>query len=186
MKKLARLFSIIILLMAVSCSSVKVVTDMDRSTDFSKYTTYSFLGWQDDSDALLNEFDKKRLRDAFKAEFDSRGLRYVEEGGDMDISLFIVMDQKTSLTAYTDYYGAGGYGYRRYGGWGMGHATTTYRESDYTVGTLVIDVFDSGTKNQIWQAVATANVDEVPARRDRSIPKKVNALLNEFPLEPMI
>ena len=56
--KLIRLFSLIALAVAmVSCSTVKVVTDMDTTTDFSKYSTYSFLGWQDDSDRILTDMD---------------------------------------------------------------------------------------------------------------------------------
>jgi hypothetical protein len=186
MKTLKRLVPFIALVVGTSCSTVKVVTDHDKNADFTKYQTYSFLGWQDGTDALLNEFDKKRLRDAFKAEFDARGLKYVETGGDMDISLYIVLNQKTSISAYTDYYGSLGYGYYRYGGWGMGHARTTYTEYEYTEGTLVMDVFDSGTKNQIWQAVATGTVEENPARRDKTIPKSVNALMSKFPVVPAI
>lgn len=186
MKTYFRIFALMMLVTVVSCAPVKVMTDFDRSIDFSGYQTYSFLGWQDDSDKLLNGFDKKRIRDAFKDEMESRNLRYVEEGGDMDISLFIVLDQKTSVSAYTDYHSRGHYGYNRYNPWGMGHSRTTYSETDYMEGTLVMDVFDSGTKDQIWQAVATSVVSEYPSRRDREIPRKVNALMSEFPVEALI
>jgi hypothetical protein len=130
-----------------SCSGVKVLTDVDNTVDFSKYSTYSFLGWQEDSDKILNDMDKKRIHDAFMKEFDARGMKYVESGGDMDVSLFLVVDQKTSVSSYTNYYG-GGYGaYRRYGyGWGMGYANTTYTENDYLEGTLVMDAFDGQSK----------------------------------------
>ena len=97
--KLLALFPIAALI--TSCSSVKVVADMDKTVDFSKYETYSFLGWQDDSDKIMNDFDKKRVHDAFISEFEARGLKPVKENGDMAISLYIVVDQKTSVTAYT-------------------------------------------------------------------------------------
>ncbi len=104
--KTIKLFSFIALAaMISSCSSVKVVADMDKTVDFSKYETYSFLGWQDDSDKIMNDFDKKRIHDAFISEFEARGMKLVPENGDMDITLFIVVDQKTSTTAYTNYYG---------------------------------------------------------------------------------
>lgn len=181
-------FALIIIaaIFMTSCSSVKVVADMDETVDFSMYKTFSFLGWQEDSDKLLNEFDKKRLRDAFIQEFDARGITPVAENGDMDITLFIVIDQKTSTTAYTNYYG-GGYGrYGRYGGgWGMGHATTTYSESDYLEGTLVMDVFDGESEKQVWQGVATATVAENPDKREKSIPAKISALMKKFPVNPV-
>lgn len=186
--KTIKLFTFIALAaMISSCSTVKVVADMDKTVDFTKYETYSFLGWQDNSGKLLNDFDKKRLRDAFVSEFEARGMKSVPENGDMDITLYIVVDQKTSTTAYTNYYGgAGGYGgYNRYGGgWGYGAATTTYSESDYLEGTLVMDVFDGESKDQVWQGIATSTVVENPDKREKSIPAKISALMKKFPVQP--
>ena len=182
-RNLVKISSLALLAFLFSCSPVKVVTDQDKTVDFSQYKTYSFLGWQNDSDQIMSEFDKKRMHEAFLSEFTARGLEFVKEGGDMAVSLFIVVDQKTSVTAYTDYYGSGGYGYRRYGGgWGYGYSTTTYSESDYLQGTLVMDVFDTTSKDQVWQGVATSTVTEDPSKRETSIPKKVAALMKEFPV----
>ena len=185
MRTIKALSLVAVMALVTSCSSVKVVTDMDQSVDFSKYKTYTFLGWQDDSDQILSRFDKERFHTAFKNEFDARGMEFVAENGDIDVALFIVVDQKTSTTAYTNYYG-GGYGrYGRYGGgWGMGHATTTYSENDYLKGTLVVDVFDGTTEKQVWQGVATATVTENPEKRETSIPKKVGALMKKYPVQP--
>ena len=184
--KTIKLFSFIALAaMISSCSSVKVVADMDKTVDFSKYETYSFLGWQDDSDKIMNDFDKKRIHDAFISEFEARGMKLVPENGDVDITLFIVVDQKTSTTAYTNYYGSGYGGYNRYrGGWGYGSATTTYSESDYLEGTLVMDVFDGESKDQVWQGIATSTVTENPDKREKAIPAKVSALMKKFPVQP--
>jgi hypothetical protein len=65
------IYSITILLSAflLGCSSIKVTTDSEKTTDFSQYKSFSFLGWQNDSDKVLNDFDKKRMHDAFKAAF---------------------------------------------------------------------------------------------------------------------
>ena len=176
---------IISISMFFGCSSVKVTTDSEKHTDFSKYETYSFLGWQENSDKIMNEFDKKRMREAFKNEFDKRNLKYVEEGGDMAISLFIVVSEETSTTAYTNYYGGYGGRYSRYGrgGWGGGHSNTTYSQEDYLKGTLVMDVFDEKSGDMIWQGVATRTVQEKPEKRDKSIPKTVGALMNKFPVK---
>ena len=166
-----------------NCSSVKVTTDSEKSTDFSQYKSFSFLGWQNDSDKVMNEFDKKRMRDAFRNEFESRNLKLVEEGGDMSVSLYIVVSKETSVTAYTNHYG-GGYGrYRRYGGGWGGSSSTTYSENDYLKGTLVMDVFDEESADQIWQGVATGTVQEKPEKREKSIPKTVSALMKKFPIE---
>ena len=184
MKKISLLSAVLIFVAMTFSQAQKVTSDMDKNADFSKYKTYVFLGWQDESDKVLNDFDKKRLQDSFKAEFDKRDLTLVEEGGDMAVSLFIVINQKTSTTAYSNYYG-GGMGRGYYGGgwgWGNGSATTTYSENDYLEGTLVIDVFDQESKQLIWQGVATKTINENPKKREKNIPKAVNKLMWKFPI----
>ena len=187
MKLFNLISAIVVSFLILGCSSIKVTSDMEKTTDFSKYKSFSFLGWQKDSGKLLNEFDKKRLRDAYKTEFEKRNLNYVEEGGDMTVSLFLVIDQKTSTTAYTNYYGGygGRYGGRYRGGWGGGHASTTYSESDYYVGTMVMDLFDETSGEQIWQGVAAGTISEKPEKREKSIPRVVGALMKKFPIVPV-
>lgn len=169
-----------------SCSSVKVNIDTDKDADFSQYTSASFLGWQDNINEIMNDFDKKRLREAFEAELEKRNIERVDKDGDMAITLYIVKDQKTSVTAYSNYYGGGGYGrgrYRRGGyGWGGGSSHTTYSETDYVQGTLVMDVFDNKSGDMIWQAVATGTVNEKPEKREKSIPKTVASVMKKFPI----
>ncbi len=184
MKRVTFLFAFALGAIMFSCSSVKVTTDSEKSTDFSQYKSFSFLGWQNDSDKVLNEFDKKRMRDAFKSEFQKRNLKFVESGGDMTVSLFIVVSQEKSVTAYTNHYGGGGYGrYRRYGGGWGGSSTTSYSEHDYLKGTLVLAVFDEQSGDQIWQGVAAKTVEEKPEKREKSIPKTIAALMKKFPVD---
>ena len=182
-----------VLLLAIflsSCASVKVTSDQGKDTDFSLYKTYSFLGWQDNSDAIINDFDKKRLHDAFKTELESRGLQLVSEGADMAISLYFVVSQETSTTAYTNYNGGYGGRYSRYGyGWGGGYgggsSSTTYTENDYLKGTLVMDVFDEKSGQEIWQGIATGTIQEKPEKREKSIPRGVSSLMKKFPIAPV-
>lgn len=188
MKNSVKLISLLLVILVSACSSVKVVSDQDKTVDFSQYKTYNFLGWQDDSGDQINQFDKKRMRDAFIAEFTARGITYQESGADMNVSLYIVLDKRTSVTAYTDYYGGGAYGgYGRYNsGWGAGYghgsAQTTYQEDDYVEGTLVMDVFDDKDKQQVWQGIAVSTVSSKPERREKTIPKKIKMLMAKFPV----
>jgi len=169
-----------------SCSSVKVNIDTAKDADFNQYTSASYLGWQDNINEIMNDFDKKRLRESFEAELKKRNIELVDNDGDMAITLFIVKDLKTSITAYSNYYGGAGYGrgrYRRGGyGWGGGSSHTTYTESDYVQGTLVMDVFDNQSGDMIWQAVATGTVNEKPEKREKSIPKTVATVMKKFPI----
>ena len=184
MKLINTIFSMALGLLILSCSSVKVTTDSEKTTDFNKYKSFSFLGWQNDSDKVMNDFDKKRMRDAFKNEFQSRNLKFVDNNGDMAVSLFVVVSKETSVTAYTNYYGGYGGRYRRGGyGWGGGSSTTSYSENDYLKGTLVMDVFDEKSGDQIWQGVANGTIQEKPEKREKSIPKTIAALMKKFPVD---
>lgn len=166
----------------------KVTVDLDKEANFTNYKSITFLGWQQDSDKLMNDLDKTRMREAFVSEFRSRGMEKGGEEADLAITLYLVLEPKTSTTAYTNYYGGGG-GYSRYSragwGWGNGYATTSYSENDYIKGTLVMDVYDNSTNQLIWQAVASGTVNENPKKREKSIPKTVNKLMKKFPIEPI-
>ncbi|NJN25138.1 MAG: DUF4136 domain-containing protein [Cyclobacteriaceae bacterium] len=180
------------LLAMASCSTVQFHSEKDRDVDFSKYKTMSFYGWTEQSDKILNRFDKERIERAFTEEFEKRGLDKTDRNGDIVMSLFIVVDQKTGTTAYTSHYGAGGpygyyggFGYGAAWGWGMGYNTTSYSEYDYYVGTLVCDVFDSETKKLIWQGTISGEIDENPKNRERNIPRLVKELMKRFPVDPL-
>ena len=176
-----------ILCFTVSINAQKVTTDFNKNTDFSQYKTFTFLGWQKDSEQLMNDLDKERMRNAFANEFHSRDLKKGGKDADMAITLYLVLEQKTSTTAYTNYYGTSGL-YGRYGrgawGWGNGYSNTTYNEYDYIKGTLVMDVYDNKTNQLIWQGVASGSVKENPQKRDKSIPKTVKKLMKKFPITP--
>jgi ABC-type glycerol-3-phosphate transport system substrate-binding protein len=173
------------------CSGIKVVSDFDPTVDFTQYKTFEYYGWLEESDKLLNDLDKRRIESAFGAEFEARGLKYVEEGGDIVVGLFIVAQQKTQTTATTTSMGGygGGYGgYYGYGpgwGWGGGHSTTTYSEYDYVEGTLVCDIYDKTKEQLVWEGIGTATIKENPKNREESIPAAVKKIMAEYPVAPI-
>ncbi len=191
MKKLAKLTMLIAFSFFVFNSTMaQVSADYDKSVDFSKYQTYSFAGWQDDSDKLLNDLDKDRMRNAFQEEFAARNMKISSDNADAVVTLYLVVDNKTSTTAYTNYTGGMGYGAGRgwgmgVGGMGFGSSTTTYSENDYKQGTLVVDVYDASTSKLIWQGISQSTVQEKASKRDKSIPKKVSKLMKKYPIDPV-
>ena len=47
-------FSVVVTgVLLAGCSGIKVTADQGETTDYSKYKTYSFMGWQSDSEDLL-------------------------------------------------------------------------------------------------------------------------------------
>ncbi len=194
MKNLLKITTFVVMIFFVySDGFSQASSDYDRSIDFTKYKTYSYGGWQKDSGKLINDIDKERLHKAFTAEFKARGMTYDEDNGEMVLTLFFVVDKKTSTTAYTNYnggmgyggYGMGGVGYRGAGwGWGMGSSTTSYQENDYDVGTFVVDAYDATSKKLIWQGTLVKTLNSNAGKNEKSIPKSVGKLMKKYPIKP--
>lgn len=175
---------ILFVLIGITNGFAQVTGDFDKNTDFSKFKTYTFKGWEKDSDKEIPEFDKKRILDAFAKELTSRGMSHIEgDGGDLAITLYVVVDKKTSTTAYSTY--TGGYGYYGRWGWGggIGSVNTSYTTDDYLEGTLVVDFYDQSTKELAWQGVLRSVVKEKPKQREKSIPKKIKKLMAKYPVK---
>jgi hypothetical protein len=186
MKKLIITLCAMLLYFMNTLAYSQVTADYDKTVDFSRYKTYSFAGWQENSDQLLNDLDKARLQNAFKEEFSKRNMSLVEGPSDAIVTLYIVIDNKTSTTAYTNYIGGMGYGRAGWGwGMGMGSSTTSYSENDYKVGTLVIDVYDGSTKKLVWEGVSQNTIQENPQKREKTIPKKAAKLMQKYPVKPV-
>ena len=175
-----------------ACSSLKVTVKSDNTVDFSKFTTFEFFGWAAESDKILTSFDKKSIESAFGKELSNRGLKYVKNGGDLIITLFIVTEEKTEVTASTNIgmYGYGGYyGHGpRYAwgpGYGMGYTTTTYRQSYYKVGTLLIDIYDAKEEILIWESMGTKTLNPDSQKREQMINQSVTKMMSKYPVEPL-
>jgi hypothetical protein len=182
-KNIVGLLPLVTILLLSITLQAQVTVNFDNSLDFSQYKTYTFLGWQEDCDKILNDFDKNRLLSAFKSEFDARNLSLVETGGDMAVSLFIFIENLTDLTAYTDYYVGMGYGSA---GWGLEgndeSYTTTFNEEDYRMGTMILDIYDLEDK-LIFQGISQNMIQEKPAKREKTIPKRVTKLMKSYPVD---
>jgi len=171
----------ILLLFLYSCSSITVTADYDKEVDFASFKTFSLLSWRAENSQLINDFDKKRLETAMISEMTSRGYKYMETAGELAVSVFLILEDKTSYNSYTDYYG--GYGYYHGGPWGYGGpARTTVTQYEYTQGTLIFNVFDAKEKKLVWQGTAIGEVDDNPTNRDNSIPKAVGEVFMRYPI----
>lgn len=182
MKHLSLLSLVVVL---CGCSTMKVNYDYDKTLDFNSFKSFSFLEWPKENWSLIGEFDKQRLENGVKAQMLDRGYRFQEVGGDLSISLYVVVSQETATSSYSTYYGGtyGGYAYNPGWGWGGGYAATGYTTQDYVNGTLVIDMFDESTKKLAWQVVGSGQVEGDIDRRERNTERVFNYLFKDFPKE---
>jgi hypothetical protein len=82
---------------------------------------------------------------------------------------------------YDNFGFGGGWGWRRFGGYGdsFGDATTT--EQDYKEGTLVVDIFDAKSKQVIWRGSAEGALSDSAAKNEKNLDKGVAKMFKEFP-----
>jgi hypothetical protein len=194
MKTISKIFSFALIVAFLSgCSSIKVTYDYDKTVDFTKLKTFEYYGWAAESDRQLNDLEKRRIEEAFGVEFKKRGLEYVESDGDMIVVLFVMTENKTQYNATTTGMGYGGYGgYYGYGpgyGWGpgmgMSMSTTTVQEYNYTVGTLVIDIYDPVEERLIWESIGTKTLDDNPRTSEKNLSKSIGAIMAPYPIKPI-
>ena len=89
-------------------------------------------------------------RAAADAALAAKGWTQMESGGDISIvAIEINRDHQTLNTYYDDF--GGGWRWRGFGD--FGESTTT--SETYTVGTLVVDLFDAKTKTLVWRGVSS-------------------------------
>jgi hypothetical protein len=161
------------LLFAGKSSAQQVKTDYDRGANFGQYKSYS---WEQvkTKDAL----DVGRIKSAVNAALAAKGWTLVDSGGDVSIiAIEMTRDQQTLNTFYDGF--GGGWGWRRFGGGGFGEATTT--TETYKVGSLVIDLFDTKTKQLIWRGASSDTLSNSSDKNIKNLDKGVEKMFKNFP-----
>ena len=153
-----------------------VKVDYDKAANFGAIKTFSLklgTGWG-------NQIGEKRVTDEITEALTAKGWRVAPEGqANAQVVLHGATETKRSLNTFYSG-GMGGYGYRGWGGMGgMGTATTT--ESQYTVGTLVVDIFDATGKNLLWRGVAQDELSDKTDKNVKKLGKASDKLFKDFP-----
>src|ERR1700739_2145021 len=152
-------------LFAGKSSAQQVKTDYDRSADFSQYKTYS---WQHVK--TKDPLDVDRIKSAVNAALAAKGWSQVDSGGDVSIVAMEITHNQQTLNTFYDGFG-GGWGWRRFGAGGFGEATTT--TDTYKVGTVVVDLFDTKTKQLVWRGAASDTLSNNSDKNTKNLNKGV-------------
>jgi hypothetical protein len=146
-----------------------VKIDYDRAANFGAIKTFSIkLGT-----AWGNQIGEKRVMDEFTQALTEKGWKLAPAGqADAQVVVHGASQLKRDLNTF---YSGGGYGYR-FGG--MGTATTTVDE--YTVGTLVVDIFD-GKKNLMWRGIAQDELSDKTEKNIKKLEKASDKMFKDFP-----
>ena len=159
------------LFLPIASFAQQVKTDYDRAANFSQYKTYSWEKVQT-ADPLWVD----RIEAAVNAALAAKGWTPVKSGGDISIiAMEINRDHQTLNTYYDDF--GGGWGWRGFGG--FGESTTT--SDTYTVGTLVVDLFDAKTKMLVWRGVSSGMLSDKSEKNIKNLNKGVQKMFQHFP-----
>jgi hypothetical protein len=170
------LTAVALTLLSVSVFAQDVKTDFDKSANFAAIKTFSIkIGttWGNPlgESRVLQEFDKSIVEKGWaKAD---------EAKADALVVLHGATEVKKSLDTFYTGGGYGGYGYRGWAGYGMGTSTTSV--SEYTVGTLVVDIFDAKTKKLIFRGIATDELSDKVSKNIKKIEKASDKMFKNFP-----
>lgn len=173
-----------LLLLAACASGPKIKADYDPSVDFSQYETFNFfkpLGIENPNySSLLGQM----FRDSITRQMEQRGYT-LSDDPDLLMNVSAILEDKTKVTTYNDPMYGGYYGYRRgfYDPWyGYGYGTQTH-VSQYTEGTVNIDMVDARAKRMVWEGIAVGRVDEERSNAEvrQAIESGVREMFESYP-----
>jgi hypothetical protein len=131
------------LLFTASTFAQKVTMEFDQEADFSSFKTFFINPGQLNSKnaALNNDIIRKQIQDDIRKQLLAKGLTEVTSGArDLNVRFSLGSSRRKEV----DVYPARWWGYRRV-------------VSNYTEGTLVVDLRDPTKQALIWRAIAVEN-----------------------------
>ncbi len=175
-----------LLLAACSASGPKIYTDQDPNVLLNQYRTFGFYNPMSIEGTGYSTLFGQTFREAIGRELRAKG--YVEsDKPQLAINVSARLAEKTKVTTTHDPYYGGYYGYRRgryaYGTWGTyGYGTSTH-VSQYTEGTVNVDIVDLSETRMVWEGVAIGRLkgDRSNAEVRQAINEGVTTMFADFP-----
>lgn len=160
----------VLMLMASPTLAQTIRTDSAKDTDFTQYKTFTWIKKPN----ATNPINNHRIVDAVNSALNGKGLKLVEADGDLAIAANAATETEQTLQTFYDGFG---------GGWrwhdSFGSSTTTV--TTYTVGTLVIDIFDTQSKTAVWRGTAMKTLSDRPEKVGRAITEAIVKMFKRYP-----
>jgi len=165
-------------LLSVSVFAQDVKTDYDKAENFAHIKTFAIkigTAWGNPlgESRVLQEFDKSLVEKGWTKADEAKA----------DALVLIHGATQVKRTVDTFYSGGmyGGYGYGGWAGYGGGMSSSTTSVNEYTVGTLVVDIFDGKTKKLIFRGSATDELSDKPSKNAKKLEKASDKMFKNFP-----
>lgn len=171
--KVFKLLPVVLLFLVASCSSVRVTSDYDTTTDFSKFKTFAFYKKGIDK-VEISDLDKRRILKAIENELLAKGLT-ISNNPDILVNIFTKSRQKVDIYNNNNMY----FGWHP---WYYGPNFGTHI-SKYTEGTLFVDLIDAKSKELAWQGIGSGalNTTGNVTKKEERIKEFVAEILANYP-----
>jgi len=180
MKVIKLILVIFVFLVGSSCNSVKVVADYDQSTNFMNYKTFAFYKKGIDR-VEISDLDKRRILKGIEAELIAKGFTK-SENPDILVNIFTKAKRKVDVYNNNAF---GGFSFGGYYGWYPWYYGPNFgvQISEYTEGTLFIDLIDADKKELIWQGIGSGGLSTSGnvAKKEGRIKEFVNEIMAQYP-----
>ena len=177
MKYVSAFFFFLLLACASTARAQSVSVNFDRASDFSRFKSYSWV----EGVSAKNPIIDQQVRASIDENLASKGLRRVEEGGDMSVMYLAAVDRDLHVATA---------GWKTTGDWlSQTESGISVRSQAWDVeeGMLVVCLSDASSKNLLWRGTArlaldkkrrsnteAPNIIEAVAEDARKVGKKVN------------
>ena len=175
------------LLIAGCASGPKIYTNAHPQLDVRSYKTFSFANQLGTDQGHQRSIVSSHLMTATRQQLEARGYAHRAQGGELMVDFNIMTKEKISAhTSSSPSFGMGGYyGYRGgfYGTWDTYNTDIT----QYTEGTLRLDLVDASNDTLVWEGVAVGRLrDEVREDLEARANAIVGEMFAEFPGTPEV
>ena len=149
----------------IIAQNVKV--DSNPSAPFASYKTYAWVA----GTTAPNPLNDQRLHASVDQRLAARGLTENAASPDLIVTTNVTTHERQELVPT-------GFAYGPY--WG-GFAGGAYVETSVE-GTLILDFYDTKTKQMVWRGVATATASEKPTKNAEKMNKALDKMFEKFPI----
>ena len=205
MKKILWISAGILIVMAFGCKDTynKVSSEYDKSLDFTKYKTFSWL--PDKADTINSPYNnaiiRNNIRNYFGLCMSDRGYSFDAENPDLLMQLVITNTKKggmdsTHPTSYyynPYYYGSYYYSPYYYGYYYNGHGLygddyfghyTAYNQQ-YVDGSITLIFIDRKANKVVWSGTAEGDIYD-PSHINKDLHPAVHSIIDEYPVKSLV
>ena len=173
-----------ILLISGCASGPTIFINEDPDADFGKFNTYGFPpALSTDKTGGYGSLLSQYLKNAVSREMEARG--YTEaDNPDLEVNFYLHTQEKIKTTQTPTsggYYGYRGSRYGTWGGYGGGVGYET-RVTQYTEGTLNIDLVANSRDQLVWEAAMVGKIsDDVLENLESKVNEAIAEVFLEYP-----